>query len=82
VEVFKANLRAARAWEPRPYPGRVTVVRAAGSDRLGPDPTGGWEALAAASAIIVPGDHRRMVELPFVADLARALLSALDQESR
>jgi thioesterase domain-containing protein len=82
VEVFKANLRAARAWEPRPYPGRVTVVRAAESDRLGLEPTGGWETLAAASAVIVPGDHRRMVEPPFVTDLAAALRSALEEESR
>src|SRR4029079_295745 len=70
VEVFKANLRAARAWEPRPYPGRITVVRAAGSDRLGPrlgpHPAGGWSDLAAAGVVTVSGDHHSMVAPPHV----------------
>jgi len=82
VEVFKANLRAARTWEPRPYAGRITVVRAADSDRLGPDPTGGWDALAAAAVVTVPGDHQRMVEPPHVEVLAQELRSALDGWSR
>jgi thioesterase domain-containing protein len=82
VEVFKANLRAARAWEPRPYPGRITVVRAAGSDRLGADPAGGWSDLAAADVVTVPGDHHSMVISPHVESLARALRSALDGAAR
>ncbi|HVG10758.1 MAG TPA: amino acid adenylation domain-containing protein, partial [Thermoanaerobaculia bacterium] len=46
VEVFKANLRAGSAWEPRSYAGKVTFFRAAGSERLGLDGTGGWGAFA------------------------------------
>jgi len=78
VAVFKANLRAARTWEPRSYPGRITFVRAAGSHHLGPDPAGGWGAFAAVDVITVPGDHYRMVEPPHVEVLARTLRAALD----
>ncbi|HWM91030.1 MAG TPA: amino acid adenylation domain-containing protein [Thermoanaerobaculia bacterium] len=78
VEVFKANLRTARAWEPRPYPGRITVFRAADSERLGPDGTGGWGAFAAGvDAVTVPGDHLRMVAPPHADILARALRGAI-----
>src|SRR6185436_1107445 len=77
VEVFKANLRAASAWEPRPYPGRITVFRAAGDSRLGLDPTGGWGALAAAEVVAVPGDHLDMVVPPHVETLARELRTVL-----
>jgi amino acid adenylation domain-containing protein len=78
VEVFKANLRAARTWEPRPYPGRITVVRAADSRHLGPDPAGGWDAFAAVDVITVPGDHHRIVTPPYVEALAQSLRTALD----
>jgi thioesterase domain-containing protein len=79
VEVFKANLRAARLWQPRPYPGQVTVFRAADSDRLVLDGTGGWGSLAAAADVVtVPGDHLRMVAPPHVDELARALRAALE----
>jgi thioesterase domain-containing protein len=78
VGVFKANLRAARAWQPRPFPGRITLFRAADSRRLGPDGTGGWGAFAKALDVVtVPGDHRRMVTPPYVEALARALREAL-----
>jgi len=76
VEVFKANLRAARAWKPRCYPGKVTVFRAAGSDRLGRD--GGWGTLAGSLEVVtVPGDHHSLVKPPHVEALARALKGAL-----
>jgi thioesterase domain-containing protein len=78
VEVFKANLRAARTWEPRPYAGKVTVFRAAGSHRLGPDGTGGWGAFAAAVEVVtVPGDHHSLVRPPHVEALADALREVL-----
>ena len=74
VDVFKANLRAADNWEPRPYPGKVTVFRAEGSDRLGADGTGGWGAFARELEVItVPGDHHTLVRPPHVEALARAL---------
>jgi thioesterase domain-containing protein len=82
VEVFKTNLRAARAWQPRPYPGRLTVLRAAESDRLGPISDGGWGRLAATEVITVPGDHLRMVTPPHVEGLAAALRSALERSDR
>ncbi|HYN21173.1 MAG TPA: amino acid adenylation domain-containing protein [Thermoanaerobaculia bacterium] len=76
VDVFKANLRAARSWRPRPHPGPITVFRAAESDKLGQSGTG-WDALAAADVVTVPGDHLRMVAPPHVGALARALREAL-----
>ena len=78
VEVFKANLRAARDWEPRPYAGKVTIFRAEGSGRLGPDGTGGWGAFARDLEVVtVPGDHHSLVRPPHVEALARALREAL-----
>ncbi|HET9226969.1 MAG TPA: hypothetical protein VFR31_09895, partial [Thermoanaerobaculia bacterium] len=78
VEVFKANLRAARVWEPRSYPGKVTVFRAAGSERLGED-MGGWGEFAGALEVVtVPGDHHTMVRPPHVEALARALREKMD----
>jgi thioesterase domain-containing protein len=78
VDVFKANLRAGINWEPRPYAGKVTVFRAEGSDRLGPDGTGEWGAFAEAVGVVtVPGDHFSMVKPPHVEALARALREAL-----
>ncbi|HYG63179.1 MAG TPA: amino acid adenylation domain-containing protein, partial [Thermoanaerobaculia bacterium] len=82
VEVFKANLRAANTWEPRPFPGRITVVRAAGSGHLDAGPDGDWSALAAADMVTVPGDHHSMVTSPHVESLARALRSVLDGAAR
>ena len=82
VEVFKANLRAASAWEPRPFPGRITIIRAADSDRLGPDPDGGWSELAPADVVTVPGGHHSMVAAPRVDFLAQALRSALEGAAR
>jgi len=77
VDVFKANLRAASSWRPRPYPGRITVFRA--TDRSHVDSqSGGWTDLAAVDVVIVPGDHLRMVAQPHVNSLARALREALD----
>ena len=78
VEVFKANLRAARNWQPRPCPGRLTVFRAADSQRVDPA-GGGWQTLAPVEMVTVPGDHHRMVRPPHVESLARALREALEK---
>ncbi len=56
--VFEANVRAVAAYEPRPYPGRAVVVRAAeGNPSAGPDL--GWSEWIAeiAETAAVPGDH-------------------------
>jgi thioesterase domain-containing protein len=80
VEVFKANLRAARAWQPRPFPGRITVLRAAGGHL---DGDGGWGSLAAGVDVVtVPGNHHSMVTPPHVETLARALSEALERVER
>jgi thioesterase domain-containing protein len=81
--VFKSNMRAARAFRQRPYPGAVTLFRAAASDRFDPArPAGGWEGLAAAVEVVaVPGDHHTMVRPPHVAALAAALRQALDRSA-
>jgi thioesterase domain-containing protein len=76
LRVFTANMRAAREYRPRPYPGRVLLVRAADGDRLaGAGPTAGWGELArgGVEVVEVPGDHWTLVEPPHVALLAREL---------
>jgi thioesterase domain-containing protein len=80
-------MAAARAFRPRPYPGPVVLVRAAGSDRFAfppgdphdPEPSGGWAALAdSVELAVVPGDHHTMVRPPHVEALAAALRRALE----
>lgn len=76
LDVFRSHERAALAYRPRPYPGRVHVFRAAG--RRGGAADLGWGSLAGAGVkvIAVPGDHHRLFrEHP--AELAAAVLDVL-----
>jgi thioesterase domain-containing protein/SAM-dependent methyltransferase/acyl carrier protein len=75
--VYTSHLAAARSYQPRPYPGRTCLLRAAqsrtdafgyGWDRL---LTGEWETVE------VPGDHETMVWPPHVQRLAEVLQTRL-----
>ncbi|HEX8694599.1 MAG TPA: amino acid adenylation domain-containing protein [Longimicrobium sp.] len=74
-----ANLQAQAAYRPRPYPGRLTYFRTAGSD----DARGGspglefWGALAegGVTAHRVAGSHGTILQEPYVRELARAILA-------
>jgi thioesterase domain-containing protein/acyl carrier protein len=85
-EVYKANHHAALAYEPKPYPGKVTLFRAAGqgggasatlatSDGWHQD----WGALAAAVEVYqTPGSHEDIVKKPHVRALAKLLRLCLE----
>jgi thioesterase domain-containing protein len=75
-DVFKANALALSGYLPRPYPGRLALVRAGGHALEGLlEPTLGWGALAAGgvSTHVVPGDHYTLLQPPSVETLARIL---------
>ncbi len=82
-DVAAINHRAARAYEPRPYPGRLVVFRASQvPDWLGvrfDDPALGWGDLVARGAEVlhVPGAHLSLFDGPHVAALAEALRTCL-----
>ncbi|MFT4151342.1 MAG: amino acid adenylation domain-containing protein [Paracoccaceae bacterium] len=84
VEGFvAANELAVQAYRPKPYPLRMTVVRATDSifDSDEAIATGlGWAPVAAGGfdLVEVPGDHLTIMEDPAVQYLARALRDALD----
>jgi thioesterase domain-containing protein len=75
-EVFETHTRAARAYEPGPFEGRVALFAASEG---GGDAAAGWSALAAGGLDLrlVPGDHYTLLERPNIevlADELRALL--------
>ncbi|HXM54997.1 MAG TPA: thioesterase domain-containing protein, partial [Candidatus Dormibacteraeota bacterium] len=76
LDVFRSHDRAALAYRPRPYPGRVHVFRATG--RRGGAPDLGWGALARSGVevVAVPGDHHRLFR-DHAAELAGAVIGVL-----
>jgi thioesterase domain-containing protein len=81
LRVYKTNVRAFRLYEPRPYPGPVTLVRAERAEfdpALGPDL--GWEKLSPqpVDRLDVPGDHITLLAEPHVRTLAERLRTRLD----
>jgi len=81
LRVFKTNVRAYRGYRPRPYPGPVTLFRAAGAPfdpDLGCDL--GWGSLTPRPVAVheVPGGHVTLLAEPNVDVLARRLRACLD----
>ncbi len=81
LRVFKTNAGAYRAYRPHPYPGPVSLFRAAeaGLDAsLGRDL--GWGRLTPGLAAVfeLPGDHHTFMAEPNVAVLAARLRACLD----
>jgi len=75
LEVFRANCRLLAAWQPEPYPGRVTLFEA--SDEPVPA-SSAWEGLAGELLVHrVPGDHLSLMRPPQVAVLAEKLAAVL-----
>lgn len=80
AEVWDAARRAYRAYEPREYPGRVTLFRARVRDPGCPtDPAPEWIHWCRGRVEIrdVPGGHVSLMNEPNVATLARELRDAL-----
>jgi thioesterase domain-containing protein len=79
--VFRANREALANYQPLPYPGRVTLLRA--EEQVAPnanDPTLGWGELTEATEVYkVPGNHYTITTEPHVKVLARSLKACLDE---
>ena len=79
-QVYKNNHRAVEQYAPRPYAGRVTLLRAAETPLAAPDPTLGWGALAAEVELhVVPGTHTSMLHEPEVRELAVRLRACVER---
>ncbi|HET7464463.1 MAG TPA: amino acid adenylation domain-containing protein [Longimicrobium sp.] len=81
TRVRRANLGALVGYDPPPYPGHLTYVRTAASDRTVP-PDGAVEfwatrALGGSTIHRVGGSHGTILQQPFVADLAEKLTASI-----
>jgi thioesterase domain-containing protein len=76
------DLRAARMYEVKPYPGTITLFRAE-EQPVGPwpDPYLGWGPFAGSGVDVyeVPGSHERHLFRPHVVKVAEAMRTALDK---
>ncbi len=85
-EVFQANLRAIMRFVPEPYPGKVTLIRAAeqaASLEVTLDPLLGWGPWAEQVEVHeIPGSHVHMIDEPNVNHLAKILDRCLAQADR
>jgi thioesterase domain-containing protein len=80
--VLQAHLTASRQYQPRPYPGVVTLLNIRRQSMLrDPDPRRGWQRLAQGGVEIkvVAGSHHNILEVPHVSSLAGALRASLEQ---
>ena len=78
---LKVFTRAAKIYQPRPYPGRVVLFKAEEQQgQYGPDPTMGWGVVALGGVEIhtVAGDHTSMFRKPRVYQLGDKLRERLE----
>jgi thioesterase domain-containing protein len=77
LRVFKANVRAGLAYEPRPYPGRITLFRAA--DASEGDLDLGWGAWSSqpVDVHVSPGNHITLLAETNAATLGERLRGCL-----
>ena len=80
-DVFQANVQAISEYQPQPWPGKITLFRAAtASTPMHKDPLLGWGPWACAVSVQeVPGSHVDMFREPALATLAAALKRCLDE---
>jgi thioesterase domain-containing protein len=85
LRVYKANANAAGSYEPRPYPGGLTLIRAADMPPVeqGPlsEPDLGWGRVVEGTVEVlpVPGQHLTILAEPYVEGLARELERCLSR---
>jgi amino acid adenylation domain-containing protein len=74
LQLYRANLRAYAAYQPRPQAGRLLLLRAAEGPKGAPEDLG-WAEIAGADLqiVTVPGDHFSMLAEPNVAALAEEI---------
>jgi len=70
---------AGEAFKPKPYPGKIVLIRSEKRPRFSDEKALGWEGMADAGIDVctVPGDHFSVLEEPDVAGLANALNARL-----
>ena len=86
IDTYVINDRAAGQYNPKPYAGRLTLIRAMEprvysniSHNQDADPTLGWGALARDVEVRkVPGNHDNVVVKPYVQTLARELRDCIE----
>jgi amino acid adenylation domain-containing protein len=80
LAIYKAHMQASQSYDPRPYPGPVTIFRTneRGVDN---DLDSDWETLAPGGFKIykIQGDHLSMIRAPHVQTLANQLIDCLDE---
>jgi thioesterase domain-containing protein len=76
ARLYRIHAAASRAYAPQPYPGPVTLLRAAKSVAGGASaPHLGWDRLAGSVVLeVLPGDHNSLMREPNVAALAARLI--------
>jgi len=76
LDVYRAHCRALNGHRPRPYPGRLTLIRAAATPG---EPALGWGPLAGGGVAVrvLPGDHDSLLRPPAVGALAEAVGRAI-----
>jgi thioesterase domain-containing protein len=80
--MMEANLRAMREYVPRPYPGRLTLIRASVRPLLHSLQRDlGWSEWARGGVDVksVPGHHWSILQEPNIQDLAHQLRAAVEQ---
>jgi thioesterase domain-containing protein len=81
LRVYRANVAAYRAYQPKPYPGSLTLFRATGGDfdpALGADLGWGEYTGRPVEVLEVPGHHISLLAEPNVGVLAERLRAAID----
>jgi thioesterase domain-containing protein len=81
-KVEEASRRATVRYQPKPYPGRVTLFRASKQPAgIYPDPELGWTAIASGGVEVheVPGHHGAIVYEPRIGTLAQHLARCLEE---
>ncbi len=85
LRMSKTHYQVVESYRPRPFDGRVTLLRAEGERSFAAshttDPTLGWARWAAGGVEVcfVPGTHQTMMLPPQVEGLAASLRSCLEQ---
>lgn len=84
LRVELGNRKAVYHYEHKPYPGRITLLRAGEPSTQTVVPHLGWGPLALGGVEIhwVPGDHNTVIEPPNVAVVGRVLRECVDKATR
>ncbi len=82
LHLMRSFERAARQYQPMPWPGRATLFRAEQSHRLLHDggPTHGWDRVVSGgvTVVVVPGDHETLLHGQNVERIASSMHELID----